>query len=75
MSDDDNKDKKDDEKEPKEPVDDLVVTHHTLQTSGGEISYTARTGRVVLREEEVKDDVFKGWKARPSSRSRPTPST
>jgi carboxypeptidase C (cathepsin A) len=51
-------------KEPKEPVDDLIVTRHTLRTTTGEISYTARTGRVVLREEEVKDDVFKGWKAR-----------
>ena len=55
---------KDSDKEPKQPVDDLVVTHHTLQTTSGEISYTARTGRVVLREEEVKDDVFKGWQAR-----------
>jgi carboxypeptidase C (cathepsin A) len=51
--------------EPKEPVDDLVVTHHSLRTTSGEISYTARTGRVVLREEELsKKDVFKGWKAR-----------
>ena len=51
--------------EPKEPVDDLVVTHHTLRTTGGEISYTARTGRIVLREEEIdKKQVFKGWKAR-----------
>ena len=30
----------------------------------GELAYTARTGRIVLREEEVKDDVFQGWKAR-----------
>ena len=51
-------------KEPKEPVDDLVVSHHTLRTTAGEITYTARTGRIVLREEEVKDDEFKGWKAR-----------
>jgi carboxypeptidase C (cathepsin A) len=50
--------------EPKEPVDDLVVSHHTLRTTAGEIAYTARTGRIVLREEEVKDDEFKGWKAR-----------
>jgi carboxypeptidase C (cathepsin A) len=47
-----------------DPVDDLVVTRHTLRTRGGEISYTARSGRIVLREEEVKDDVFHGWKAR-----------
>ncbi len=50
--------------ESKEPVDDLVITHHTLRTRAGEITYTARTGRIVLREEEVKDDEFKGWKAR-----------
>jgi carboxypeptidase C (cathepsin A) len=47
-----------------EPVDDLVVSHHTLTTTSGEISYTARTGRIVLREEEVKKDKFTGWKAR-----------
>ena len=50
--------------ESKEPVDDLVISHHTLRTTAGEITYTARTGRIVLREEEVKDDEFKGWKAR-----------
>ena len=53
--------KKDDKPDP---VDDLVVTRHTLRTRRGELSYTARSGRVVLREEEVKDDVFQGWKAR-----------
>jgi carboxypeptidase C (cathepsin A) len=47
-----------------EPVDDLVVTQHTLRTRRGEIAYTARSGRIVLREEEVKKDVFRGWKAR-----------
>jgi len=47
-----------------DPVDDLVVTRHTLRTRRGELTYTARSGRVVLREEEVKDDVFQGWKAR-----------
>jgi carboxypeptidase C (cathepsin A) len=50
--------------EKPDPVDDLVITHHTLRTGSGELAYTARTGRVVLREEEVKDDVFQGWKAR-----------
>ena len=45
--------------ESKEPMDDLVVTHHTLRTASGDISYTARSGRVVLREEEVtKKAVF-----------------
>ena len=47
-----------------EPADDLVITHHTLRTTSGEITYTARTGRIVLREEEVKKDKFTGWKAR-----------
>jgi carboxypeptidase C (cathepsin A) len=47
-----------------DPVDDLVITRHTLSTPSGELSYTARTGRVVLREEEVKEDVFQGLKAR-----------
>jgi len=50
--------------EKPDPVDDLVITHHALRTRAGEITYTARTGRVVLREEEVEGDVFKGWKAR-----------
>src|ERR1700712_1337360 len=50
--------------EKPDPVDDLVITQHTLKTRRGEIAYTARTGRVVLREEEVKEDVFRGWKAR-----------
>src|SRR5215470_18048799 len=47
-----------------DPVDDLVITHHVLRSKRGELSYTARSGRVVLREEEVKKDVFRGWKAR-----------
>ena len=47
-----------------DPVDDLVTTQHTLRTGRGSLAYTARTGRVVLGEEEVKEDVFLGWKAR-----------
>ncbi|HEX3931745.1 MAG TPA: peptidase S10 [Nocardioides sp.] len=47
-----------------EPEDDLVVTHHVLPLRRGELRYTARSGRVVLREEEVKKDVFRGWRAR-----------
>jgi carboxypeptidase C (cathepsin A) len=50
--------------EKPDPVDSLVITRHTLRTGSGELAYTARTGRVVLREEEVKDGVFTGWKAR-----------
>ena len=47
-----------------EPRDLLVETRHTVQVVDGELSYTARTGRLVLREEEFKDDVFEGWKPR-----------
>jgi carboxypeptidase C (cathepsin A) len=50
--------------EKPDPVDNLVITRHQLRTRRGEISYTARSGRIVLREEEVKDDIFQGWKAR-----------
>lgn len=48
----------------KEPVDTLVTTQHTLVTTDGELTYTARTGRIVVREEETKDEVFKGFTAR-----------
>ena len=51
-------------KDRPEPRDLLVETHHTLQSSDGELAYTARTGRIVLREEEFKDDVFTGWRPR-----------
>ncbi len=47
-----------------EPRDLMVETHHTLATADGELAYTARTGRIVLREEEFKDDVFEGWTPR-----------
>ena len=47
-----------------EPRDLLVETRHTLQGVDGQLSYTARTGRVVLREEEFKDDIFVGWTPR-----------
>lgn len=47
-----------------EPTDELVTTGHRLATTDGELAYTAITGRVVLGEEEITDDVFKGWKAR-----------
>lgn len=48
----------------KEPLDSLVTTHHTLATLDGDLAYTARTGRIVVREEETKDDVFKGFRPR-----------
>ncbi|MGD8149544.1 S10 family peptidase [Ornithinimicrobium sp. Y1694] len=47
-----------------EPRDLLVETRHTLSTVDGELSYTARTGRIVLREEVFTDDVFEGWTPR-----------
>lgn len=53
---------------PTEPdvqvTDELVTTRHTLRTPEGELAYTARAGRVVLWEEKVEDDVFRGRKAR-----------
>ncbi len=47
-----------------EPVDELVVTRHTVRTADGtELSYTATAGRMVLRREELTDDdVFDGYK-------------
>ncbi|GAB2684458.1 S10 family peptidase [Thalassiella azotivora] len=45
---------------PAPPVDDLVTTHHTLQTGDLTLAYTARAGRVVLRQEVVEDGEFKG---------------
>ncbi|HPZ49662.1 MAG TPA: peptidase S10, partial [Propionibacteriaceae bacterium] len=48
----------------KEPLDSLVTTHHTLATLDGDLAYTARTGRIVVREEETKDDVFQGFRPR-----------
>jgi carboxypeptidase C (cathepsin A) len=47
-----------------EPVDDLVETEHSIGVAGGELRYTASTGRIVLREEVVTDGAFTGVKAR-----------
>ncbi|GAA1864849.1 S10 family peptidase [Myceligenerans crystallogenes] len=46
------------------PRDDLVTTRHTLRTPGGELAYTATTGRIVLHEEITKDDTYDGRKPR-----------
>ena len=46
------------------PADRLVTTRHTLATPEGELAYTARTGRIVLREEETTDAGFQGWTPR-----------
>jgi carboxypeptidase C (cathepsin A) len=45
---------------PAEPVDDLVSTHHTIKLAGTDLSYTATTGRIVLREEVHTDGRFDG---------------
>lgn len=47
---------------PAEPADDLVSTHHTITANGAELSYTATTGRVVLREEVYENGRFDGLK-------------
>lgn len=42
------------------PVDDLVTTRHKLKVGRSSLAYTARAGRVVLREEVVEEGEFKG---------------
>jgi carboxypeptidase C (cathepsin A) len=46
----------------KEPADELVVTQHSVRAADGtELSYTATSGRIVLRyEKHDKDDKFDG---------------
>ncbi len=43
-----------------EPSDDLTTTHHTM----GDLSYSATTGRIVLREEVTEDEKYGGRKAK-----------
>ncbi len=43
-----------------EPEDDLVVTQHTLVVGSTTLSYTAKAGRIVLRDEKYEDGVFGG---------------
>ena len=50
------------EEKPESPADDLVTTQHSITVKGRELNYTATTGRVVLKEEVVKDGVFEGHK-------------
>jgi carboxypeptidase C (cathepsin A) len=45
-----------------EPVDDLVTTQHTLTVKRRKLAYTAQAGRVVLRQEVVKDGKSVGHK-------------
>src|SRR5699024_1604482 len=49
---------------PNDPTDDLVTTTHTLHTTSGELHYTARAGRMVLREEVVTEGKFEGHQAK-----------
>jgi carboxypeptidase C (cathepsin A) len=48
----------------KEPVDDLVSTRHTIRIGRRNLAYTAVAGRLVLREEEITDGVFRGQAGR-----------
>ncbi|MEU4360791.1 peptidase S10 [Promicromonospora sp. NPDC023987] len=50
--------------EKPEPADDLVTTSHTLHTPQGDLSYTATTGRIVLRQEVLTEDKYDGRKAK-----------
>ncbi len=54
---------KDTKAQDTEPIDDLVTTRHTITLDDGELSYTATTGRIVLRQEGQTDDKFDGVKA------------
>ncbi|GAA5181689.1 peptidase S10 [Rugosimonospora acidiphila] len=47
-----------------EPADDLVTTRHTLRIGGAERAYTTTAGRIVVRQEVHKDDVFNGHRAK-----------
>lgn len=47
---------------PADPTDDVVATKHTLKVGRRTLSYTATTGRVVLREEVYEDGKFTGFK-------------
>ena len=43
-----------------EPTDDLVTTTHEIVAGGTTLRYTATTGRIVLRKEELTDGAFDG---------------
>ncbi|MGI8667945.1 MAG: S10 family peptidase [Jatrophihabitans sp.] len=49
---------------PVEPADQLTTSAHSIRIGRRSLSYTATAGRVVLREEDVADGVFKGQPAR-----------
>lgn len=50
--------------EPAPPTDDLVTTSHTIGAGRSRLSYTATTGRVVLREEAVEEGSYRGAQPR-----------
>jgi carboxypeptidase C (cathepsin A) len=52
------------EETPPEPTDDLVSTQHTLTVKRRKLSYTAQTGRIVLRKEVLTDGKFDGHLAK-----------
>lgn len=43
-----------------QPADELVTTSHRIETAGGPLDYTATTGRIVIREEQLTDGAFGG---------------
>lgn len=49
---------------PADPTDDLVERKHTLTIGRKKLSYTTRTGRIVLREEVLEDGKATGFKAK-----------
>ncbi len=49
---------------PADPKDDLVTTEHQLKVGRRVLTYTATTGRVVLRDEVYEDGTFTGFKAK-----------
>ena len=43
---------------PTPAADSLIATKHVINTTEGELRYTAHTGRIVLRDDELTDGVF-----------------
>ncbi len=60
MSDDSTAPKPAADSKAEEPKDDLVTTYHTLDVDGETLSYTATTGRIVVRLEGHTDEKFDG---------------
>ncbi len=49
-----NKKSENDVTKPQDVVDNLVITQHTAEIDGVELTYTVTTGTIVLKEEEEK---------------------